>query len=195
MRIALLDDHRLLLDSLAFRFDHDPSIRVVGMAETTEEARSIVSEQQPDILILDLTLSTGGTLELCDEINREQSSTKICFLTSNLVNIFIEQALRLEVHGYLLKQESLEKLLEAIHRIHQGEQVFSNEVQQRLKFNRQSRKFTVDAPHNLKKLTTRQIEVLRQLARGKSVKEVAKDLHLSTKSIDSHKYRIMHKLG
>ncbi|MCA9039860.1 MAG: response regulator transcription factor [Planctomycetaceae bacterium] len=195
IRVFLIDEHRILLDSLTFRMNQETGLSVVGTSESTEEALPIILEEQPDILIIDIALSNGGTFELCQEIKNQNLPTRICFLTNHLVNIFIEQALRLEAHGFLLKHDPLQNLLDAIPRIMRGEQVFSEEIQQRLKYNRQSKKYTIDAPHNLKKLTTRQIEVLRQLARGKSVKEVAKDMHLSTKSIDSHKYRIMHKLG
>ncbi|QDU78409.1 Oxygen regulatory protein NreC [Polystyrenella longa] len=195
IRLVLLDDHRIFLDSLSFRINRESTLQVVGVAESAQEALPLLLEHRPDILVLDLALTQGGTFELCEEMKRQELPTRICFLTNQLVNVFIEQALRLEAHGYLLKVDPLCKLLEAIPKIHQGEQVFSEEIQQRLRYNRQTKKYTIDSPHSLKKLTSRQFEVLRQLARGKSVKEVAKDMHLSTKSVDSHKYRIMHKLG
>ncbi|MEZ6046290.1 MAG: response regulator transcription factor [Planctomycetaceae bacterium] len=195
IRLYLLDDNRMLLDGLSYYLNNDPMFEIVGMNSSAEAALPQIIELRPDILIMDLALNEGGTLELCEELKQQNVPTKLCFLTGYVVNIFIEQALRLNASGYLLKFDPLKKLIDALPKIHQGEQVFSDEIQQRLKFNRQNKKYTVDAPHNLKKLTARQIEVLRQLARGKSVKEVAKDLHLSTKSVDSHKYRIMHKLG
>jgi DNA-binding NarL/FixJ family response regulator len=94
-----------------------------------------------------------------------------------------------------LKGEPIHNLAEAFLRAAAGEKTFSPAVAERLNYDPQTKRYSVKSETPLSSLTGRQLEVLRHLARGESVKEIARQMHLSQKSIDSHKYRIMNKLG
>jgi DNA-binding NarL/FixJ family response regulator len=94
-----------------------------------------------------------------------------------------------------MKGEPFQELVSAIERVAEGEWVFSQEVLDRLIFDQQSQEYAVRHESDLSALTSRQLEVLRHLACGQSVKEISQMMHLSQKSVDSHKYRIMNKLG
>ena len=89
----------------------------------------------------------------------------------------------------------MQNLSDAILRAVAGESSFSPEVLERLNFNQETKRYSLKVESSLSTLTGRQVEVLRHLARGESVKEIARLMHLSHKSVDSHKYRIMNKLG
>ncbi|HUQ70299.1 MAG TPA: response regulator transcription factor, partial [Planctomycetaceae bacterium] len=115
--------------------------------------------------------------------------------TGFLADIFIEQSLKLGFSGYLLKSEPLRELVSAIERVAAGEPVFSQAVAERLTFDPDKSQYVVRHESDLSALTLRQLEVLRHLACGQSVKEISHMMKLSQKSVDSHKYRIMNKLG
>lgn len=195
IRVVLVDDHLMLVDSLASRFQRDTGIEIVGTASNADEGLSLILETKPDVVILDVEIPGRGSFEIADEISKKLNDTRMVFLTGHLSDIFIELALRVNAIGYLLKGEPIESLIHAIRKAARGEFCFSQAVQERLVFDQKTNRYTIRSESMLASLTSRQIEVLRHLARGQSVKEVARSMHLSEKSIDSHKYRIMHKLG
>lgn len=195
IRIVLVDDHLMLVDSLVSRFHRDTDIEVVGTATNADEGLSLILETEPDVVILDVELPGRGSFDIAEEISSRLKNTKMIFLTGYLSDIFIELALRVNAVGYLLKGEPIESLIHAIKKAARGEYCFSQSVQERLIYDQKKNRYSIQSQSMLTSLTSRQIEVLRHLARGKSVKEVARSMHLSEKSIDSHKYRIMHKLG
>ncbi len=195
IKIVLVDDHLMLVDSLVSRFHRDTQIEVVGTATNADEGLSLILETEPDVVILDVELPGRGSFDIAEEISSRLKNTKMIFLTGYLSDIFIELALRVNAVGYLLKGEPIESLIHAIKKAARGEYCFSQSVQERLVYDQKRNRYSIQSQSMLTSLTSRQIEVLRHLARGKSVKEVARSMHLSEKSIDSHKYRIMHKLG
>ena len=195
IRVVIVDDHAMLVDSLVSRFQKDSGIDVVGTATETDAGLALILETEPDVVIMDVELPGRGSFEIGQEITAKLKNTKMLFLTGYLSDIFIELALRVNAVGYLLKGEPIESLIHAIKKVSRGEYCFSQSVQERLVFDHKENRYLIRSESMLASLTARQIEVLRHLARGKSVKEVARSMHLSEKSIDSHKYRIMHKLG
>lgn len=195
IRIVLVDDHLMLVDSLVSRFHRDTNIEVVGTATNADDGLSLILETEPDVVILDVELPGRGSFDIAEEISSRLKNTRMIFLTGYLSDIFIELALRVNAVGYLLKGEPIESLIHAIKKAARGEYCFSQSVQERLIYDQKKNCYSIQSQSMLASLTSRQIEVLRHLARGKSVKEVARSMHLSEKSIDSHKYRIMHKLG
>jgi len=195
IRIVLVDDHLMLVDSLVSRFQRDTQIDVVGTATNADDGLGMIMETEPDVVILDVELPGRGSFDIAEEITSRLKNTKMIFLTGYISDIFIELALRVNAVGYLLKGEPIESLIHAIKKAARGEYCFSQAVQERLVYDQNKNRYSIQSQSMLTSLTSRQIEVLRHLARGKSVKEVARSMHLSEKSIDSHKYRIMHKLG
>jgi DNA-binding NarL/FixJ family response regulator len=195
IRLVLVDDHQMLLEALTLRLGSDPELEIVGTASNGDDGLRLVRELRPDLVTLDVDLPGRGSFDVAAEISARQKETRIIFLTSYLSDVFISQALRVRTHGYLLKGEGAGVLVDGIKRVHRGEICFSEEVVQRLTYDPSRKQYTVRSESRLVSLTGRQLEVLRHLARGQSVKEVARTMHLSEKSVDSHKYRIMHKLG
>jgi len=195
IRVVIVDDHAMLVDSLVSRFQKDSGIDVVGTATDADQGLALILETNPDVVIMDVELPGRGSFDIGQEITEKLKNTKMLFLTGYLSDIFIELALRVNAVGYLLKGEPIESLIHAIKKVARGEYCFSQSVQERLVFDHKQDRYLIRSESMLTSLTARQIEVLRHLARGKSVKEVARSMHLSVKSIDSHKYRIMHKLG
>ena len=195
IRTYLVDDHLSLLQLLALRIKAAPDLQLVGTATDGQSAIAEIAQTQPDVVVLDVELPGRGSFDVAADIRAAYPDVRLVFFTGYLSDIFLEQALRVGARGYLLKGDSVDALVECIRRVAIGEQCFSEEVRQRLSYQSGRGEYTVSGKSKLASLTSRQLEVLRHLARGASVKEIARAMQLSEKSIDSHKYRIMHKLG
>lgn len=194
IRVALIDDHRLVIDALAHQL-RMAGMEVVCTATTPEDGLRQLLETKPDVVLLDVDLPGRGSFDLASEIRSILRSAKLLFLTGYSSDVLIDQALRLKASGYLMKAEPIAVLLDAIRAVADGEVRFSREIQDRVTFDPVNKQYVLHTAHPLSDLTVRQLEVLRHLAKGESVKEVARLMRLSQKSVDSHKYRIMHKLG
>lgn len=195
IRVLLIDDHRVLLESLAKCLSQSDGIEVVGTASDSVEGLALIHTVKPDVLVTDVDIPGRSIFEVVQEGLKAHPDMKVLFLSGFLSDAFVEHALKCKTHGYLLKGESTDKIVDSIHRVMQGEQCFSADVISRLEFDARKNRMTVRNHSPLGSLTARQLEVLRLLARGESVKEAARHLHLSQKSVDSHKYRLMYKLG
>jgi DNA-binding NarL/FixJ family response regulator len=195
IRVLLIDDHAMVLESISARLSLDPKIQVVGTARNCDDGFRVAMEQQPDVVLLDVNLPGRGAFDLAEDLVSRRPDLKLIFVTGYLADIYLEQALKLNASGYLMKGEPIHQLAHAIHKAVAGEKTFSQDALERLNYDPDTGRYSVKSKSQLSALTGRQIEVLKHLARGESVKEIAKLMHLSQKSVDSHKYRIMNKLG
>lgn len=195
IRTYLVDDHLSLLQLLALRISAAPDLNLAGTATDAETALREIPPAAPDVVVLDVELPGRGAFDLAAEITTGERPPKLVFFTGFLSDIFLDQALRVGARGYMLKGESVEALVECVRRVARGEHYFSPEVEERLRLDAATGKYVMKTETRLAGLTGRQLEVLRHLARGASVKEIARAMDLSEKSVDSHKYRIMAKLG
>ena len=195
IHVVIMDSERMLLDSLAANLSSEPEISVVYADDDPQQGIRACLETYPEVAIIDVDLKGRDPFDVASEIHSRQKKTRILFLGRSASDITIEQALRVDAYGYLLKNEPFSALLESIHRINRGDFCFSPDIESRVVYNRENHSYSMRGETGLSALTNRQLEVLRHLAIGQSVKEVARQMHLSEKSIDSHKYRIMNKLG
>jgi len=195
IRVALIDDHRVLLDSMKDRINQEQGFTIVGSSNSTDEALEMLKSTAPDVLLCDIEMPGKSVFAVIEEAAQFLPNLKVVILTGYLADAFVEQVIRNRLSGYLMKGEPIDRILDSIRRVTLGEQCFSPEVLQRLHFDSTHRNYVMKNPSVLSSLTGRQLEVMRLLAQGSSVKEVAKQLSLSEKSVDSHKYRLMYKLG
>ncbi len=193
--VLLVDDHLVLLESLSRTLAEYPGIQVVGIARTSEEALEQTKLHRPKVVLMDICIPGRGAFETARELQLLGGGLRILLLTGYLADVFLTQSLRMRLSGYLLKEESVDFIAEGIRRVAMGETVYSPKVESRLVFDRATQRFVAKSESDLAGLTSRQIEVLRHLSCGQSVKEIAAMMQLSQKSVDSHKYRIMNKLG
>lgn len=195
IRLAIIDRQRIFAESLAFRMGAEPGIEVVVTHGDTPDAVVLLKAASPAVVLLDAELANETAFQLACEIRQELPAARLVFMTDRVTNSQLEQALRLEARGILSKSDSYASLLHSVTKVAAGETAFSPQIDTRLEFNpsRQSYQLRIDPP--FKGLTNRQVEILRHLARGESVKCVARRLQLSPKSVDGHKFRIMNKLG
>jgi DNA-binding NarL/FixJ family response regulator len=168
---------------------------VVGRGHSLADAEPLCPALEPDLVVLEVEVGGDTTFELIAGIRSEQPRTKVVILTSVTSEIMIAEALRVGVRGFISKRESLAAVIQSLHEVAAGGECYSAEIKQKLRFDPIHQTYTTAATGRLQSLTPRQLEVLRHLARGDSVKEVARKMFLSSKSVDSHKYRIMQRLG
>lgn len=195
IRVVIVDDHRVVVESLAALLDLAPDFSVAGTATTADEGAEVVLRTRPDVALFDVDFPGRDSFDIVPQLMKEAPSTKMAFLTAHLSDVFVSQAVRMGAHGYVLKDEPSAEVCSAIKRLHAGEYVFSDAVRDRLTWDAAADHYTIRADNMLCGLSVQQLSILRHLARGESVKEIARILGRSEKSIDSHKYRIMHRLG
>lgn len=193
--LFLIDPSPLFAELLARGLEKNGEFRVVGTATETDNTYFRILELRPDLVLADVELPGKGIFTVAEELGIRLPETRVALLTSYLTDVFLDQVLRQGMAGYLLKTESFPRLQEHLRQLAQGKTVFSPEVADRIEFDPLQRQLQVKTQSFLRGLTNRQLEVLRHLARGESVKEVARVMVLSERAIESHKYRIMQKLG
>lgn len=191
--VLLADSHRVLTDAISEHIRRIRDLRVVGTASTAAETLFQARETSPSVILSEVHLGDFGSFDVATKVLEEQSQTKFVFLASSFSDVLIEQALRLNAN-YLLKNETLERVVAAIRATANGEQIFSPAVADRLRRNEKTQQFELKNQKSANSLTPRQVEILCRFARGRTVREVAEELSLSKKGAESHKYRIMQKL-
>ena len=194
-RIVLADSQKMFVEALRLALQQDSDLEVVGTASDSDEVYFLSMRHAPDVVIMEVDMSGRGAFTAAEEIMSRFPATKIVFLTGYLSDIMLDQALRMRAAGFLLKEDSLDKLRSDLKLVLRGEHVYSTDVFERMEFDALEGRFQVKSQSFLAGLTSRQLEVLRHLVRGESVKEVARVMVLSERAIESHKYRIMQKLG
>jgi DNA-binding NarL/FixJ family response regulator len=195
IKVAIVDQQRVLVDALVYRLEHESEMQVVGTADDPRQETAALITSQPDVVILGAELPQGRAFDIAAEIRRQLPPARIVFLAQTASDALLEQALRVKADGILSRDEPLVELVQAVRRAAAGEPTFSRSIAARLEFDSVRREFRLRVEPPMRGLTDRQIEILRYLARGDSVKAVARKLFLSPKSVDNQKFRIMSKIG
>jgi DNA-binding NarL/FixJ family response regulator len=197
-RVLIVDDHRLLRDGLAALLGQAEDIQVVGSVPSGEEAISIFPSLKPDIILMDIMMGGMTGIEATRWIKEQDSQVKVILISSEIKKELVTAGIQCGIDGYLPKDVDLSTLREAIRTVKNGGRYF-NEAITNLVFEDfyQKKKLTntngkVTLPNDL---TKREQEVLALVASGKSNQEVADDLFISIKTVDTHKNHILDKLG
>lgn len=194
--IVLADDHVLLRSGLKLLLEKEPSFKVVGEASDGEEVLGVLEEKDPDIVILDISMPRLDGIECIKEIKSRGMKAKIIILTMHDDENYIKEVMRAGAVGYVQKGAVDTELFLAIKEVSKG-QVFLNEKDSKnllqILISENQRKPNEDDPYII--LSSREREVLKLLACGYSLKEIADSLYLSIKTVDTYKTRIMEKLN
>lgn len=194
-RVLLLDSEQLTLAGLSCLLTTEANYQIIGNAQTGQDGLNLALQVKPDLVLIDTNLEGYSPYFVAEEIKRNIPETKLVFFSRHFSDTVIERCLKIPCDAMVLKTEGKEVLLKALDLVFQGKTYFSEELSSRIDTESGERQVRFDSATPLSELTSRQLEVLHHLAKGNSVKEVAKIMHLSEKSIDSHKYRIMNRLG
>jgi DNA-binding NarL/FixJ family response regulator len=175
------------------RINSQEDMLVCGEAACENEAVELVIQTCPDLVLVDISLQSGNGIELVKRIRLLNAETKILVVSTFQESLYAERALRAGALGYLNKQESNDKLLEAIRTVLKGERFVSPEIAQRLVSQALGKQSLTDDP--LKVLTDRELEIFRLIGAGNSTSTIAEQLFLSPHTVDTHRENIKKKLG
>lgn len=197
IRIMLADDHAILRTGLKLLLGSDAAMQVVGEASNGQELLRLLEQDAADVLILDLSMPGMSGLETLKEIKSRGYQTKILILTMHTDEHYVREAMQAGASGYLDKSAFDSELLAAVKTVASGQMYLNNNhallLVNSLLNSPQHQEDAGQDPYVL--LSYREREVLRLLVRGYSMSEIGKLLCLSVKTVDTHKTRIMQKLG
>lgn len=193
--VILVDSHPVIIEEMQNRLNSTDEFNVVAAVNHSDKAFFEIMERVPDVVIMEIELPGRGATAVAEQIIQRLPTTKIVFFTSYDSDVYIDFALKIGVAGYVLKSESLDLFMSGLKTVCAGDKYYSNEVLERLEYDPETSEYCVKTQSYLSTLTLRQLQVLRHLVRGESVKEVANTMTLSERAIESQKYRIMQKLG
>ena len=191
LRLLLADDHLLVRAGLRALLDGIEGVTVVAEADNGEQAVALALEHIPDVALLDITMPGINGLQAAERILAQLPQTRVIMLSMHSAEEYLNRALALGVSGYLLKEAATSELQAALEAVAAGRTYLSPRLSDLL-FESRSRQGE-GGPKPV--LTARQVEVLRLLALGRSVKEIAFELQLSAKTVETHRAQIMARLG
>ncbi len=192
-KILIVDDHSMVREGLRLRISAFSDLEVCGEATTEDEAIAMVNETNPNLVIVDISLKSGHGIELIKRIKAISPNIKMLVSSGFQESLYAERALRAGALGYLNKQDSGEKVIDAIRTVLRGEHYVSAAITQRLVSQALGNRSESADPIDL--LTDRELEIFRMIGNGKTSGAIAAELLLSTHTIDTHRENIKRKLG
>ncbi len=194
IKIIIADDHKIMRDGLRNLLELEPDIDVIGEAETGQEAVKLVLKLIPDVLIVDIGMPDLNGIEATRQILAEAKDVKVIALSMHSDRRFIAGMLDAGAVGYLVKHCDFEELTGAIRSVLKGKIYLSPEISGTVIKDYIQKLSPADLP-TASVLTQREREVLQLIAEGKATKQIASNLYVSVKTIETHRQRIMAKLG
>jgi DNA-binding NarL/FixJ family response regulator len=179
IRILIADDHGIVREGLCSLLRKQPEMEIVGEATDGRKALGLVRELMPDVVVMDITMPNLNGVDATRQIIRELPKVKVIALSMHSSNVFVADMIKAGASGYILKDSLFDELVEAIQVVYNGGIYLSPDVVS-----------VVVGDY----LTGREREVLQLIGEGKNTKQIAKQLHVSTKAIEANRRKIMDKL-
>ena len=195
IRILIVDDHQILREGLKALLAKEPDMEVVAEAEEGREALELARRLEPQVVILDITLPGLNGIELTRQILAENAEARVVALSIHTEQTYVSEMLSAGARAYLPKDTAFSELAKAVHAVVEGQVYLAPSVTGNLVKDYLYKISEGTSRPISHKLSPREREVLQLLAEGMSAKEIAAFLHISRKTVESHRRRIMDKLG
>ncbi len=195
IRVLLTDDHMLFRQGIRTLLAAEPDIEVAGETANAAEAVAIARQARPDVVLMDIGMAGMSSFEATRQIRKERPETRVVFLSMYDDEDYLAECVEIGANGYILKESPAEQLVTAIREVHRGGSFLSPRLLTKLVdgFRSQGPGGAARQPR-FGTLTKREREILKLLAEGLSVKEIAANFDLSIKTIEAHKFNLMRKL-
>lgn len=191
LRVLVVDDDRLVCQSLQIILQAEGGVQVVGMGHSGEEAVALYAELLPDVLLMDIRMEPTSGLLACELILQRFPKARVLFLTTFLDDEYIVRALRLGSKGYILKQD-FETIIPALKAVYIGQSVFGDEIVSKLPDLMQQHTGPDWVEHGV---SEREVKIIRLVAKGLSNREIAESLFLSEGTVRNYLSVILEKLN
>jgi DNA-binding NarL/FixJ family response regulator len=194
VNILLVDDHPLVRDQLRAVVESKKDLRICGEAEDSHRALSVISATKPGLAIVDLTLKRSSGFDLIKEINQRHPKLPVLVLSMHDESLYAERAIYAGARGYITKQEATTKILQAIRQVLSGEIFLSEKLAAKV-LSKMAAGRKAHEKSSFERLTDRELQVFRLIGHGRSTRQIADELHLDMKTIETYRARIKLKLG
>ena len=190
MKIVIVDDHELIREGLKKVTARESDIEVMGEASNSDELFELLDKHEVDIVVLDISIPGRSGLDIITDIKIQAPNTKILMHTMHPEDRFAVQALRAGASGYITKNDTSKSLVAALRKIYDGRKYISSNLAEQL---------ATELEMNYEKplhesLSTREFEVMRLMAQGKAVRDIAEILCISANTVSSYRSRILEKM-
>lgn len=192
-QVFIVDDHPITRRGLTQLINNEPDLKVCGESDNAIQGLDAIKAAKPDIVLVDITLPRRSGLMLVKDIRLWAPNTYVLALSMHDESLYAERVLRAGGHGYIMKSEGGDKLLQAIRRVLDGATYVSEGVSRKIVDAFAGRRKDSDSS-TVGQLTEREFEVFQLLGQGLPTAEIGKRLHLSPKTVDSHRLHIKEKL-
>ena len=194
LRILIADDHKLFSDGIGRLLNAETGWEVVGPANDGVTAVVEAARLRPDVVLMDISMPGMSSFQACQEIRQERRDVKIVFVSMYDDDDYLRQAMESGASGYVLKGSPGPELVAAVREVANGGTYVNPRMLAKLVDDYRGRNRGTGGGSQLGSLTTRELEMLKLLAEGQSVKEIATSLGLSIKTVEAHKFNLMRKL-
>jgi DNA-binding NarL/FixJ family response regulator len=192
-RVLLVEDHPIVRQGLEQMLNHEPDLEVCGTAENAERALEMLEAVHPDLLLLDISLQGASGLDVLKAARERQPQLRVLILSMHDERLYALRALGSGAAGYVMKQEATENVLAAIRRVLDGE-VYLSPQMERLSMHQFVSRRSIPKGTPLEDLSQRELQVFELIGRGHRTRQIAEALHVSVKTVESHRQHIKEKL-
>ncbi len=191
IKVLVADNHPIVKEGISAVLENSKGIQILGTASTTEELFDFLTKKKPNIILLEMDIPEVNGITALRKLKKDFPDIKVLMYSAQPEDVYAISTLRAGASGYLSKNSDVSLISEAIIKIYNGGVFITNELAQRLAVDESTNK-----PRRFfRKLSTREIEVLKLLAAGKRNKHVAEELNLNEKTVSTYKARLMRKLN
>ena len=193
-KILIVDDHPILREGLAQLIDQQNDLSVCGQFEEADSAFAAIGQLKPDLALVDISLKGSSGVELLKNIKAKYPKLLVLVLSMHDESLYAERVLRAGASGYIMKQEATEKVLEAIRKVLAGEIFLSEKMSTKFMHQLVGGRNAAGGSF-MDRLSDRELEVFGLIGQGRGTRDIAEQLHLSVKTIESHRAHIKEKLN
>ncbi|RUT78212.1 response regulator [Ancylomarina longa] len=194
-KVIIADDHQIIVDGIKAMLNQIPNIEIIGEARDGQEAVNIIFDLRPNLVILDISMPKLSGIEVAKRIRKENTKIKILVLTQHENREYVMQMLRAGANGYLLKNCKKPELVEAIDTVMRGESYLGNRISKVMINSIIDKSTKAEKEETKVHFTKREKEIIRLIATDLSNQEIADQLSISLRTVETHRRNVMQKLN